>query len=40
MCLLRGTDWVFKSDRYGLVPKGLNNNVVYTVLQLFCIYNS
>jgi hypothetical protein len=23
-CLLRGTDWVFKSDRYSFVLKGLN----------------
>ena len=23
-CLLRGTNWVFKSDRYSFVLKGLN----------------
>ena len=26
-CLLRGTDWVFKSDRYSFVLKGLSDYI-------------
>jgi hypothetical protein len=30
-CLLRGTDWVFKSDVYGFALKGLNHYFINTV---------
>ena len=32
-CLLRGTDWVFKKDRYSFVLKGLMANSVIQICE-------